>query len=168
MFKIKTFLIIFSGLIAGCATDPGIAMSDISDANPTSNVPSIDHLSAVRAAGEKCLVHMDRTVSQQTCPVQPETFDRAACIAFDDAIQSALRPIQACARSGHFTSGSAKSSECSAYLDAFLQPCVGGHALQITYRDMEKSRAYRDAIANGMSKDEARALHLADIIRYRD
>lgn len=155
-------------LIAACATESGTAPTAPTQKVTDSIAPSLDLLSAARAAGEKCLVNMDLRFHQHTCPVQPSSFDRDACMAFDEAIQSALAPIRECRQAGHFSEDTASSDACTAYLDAFLQPCVGTHALQLAYDDRAKSKSFKAALERGMDPADARERYLSDAVRLRD
>ncbi|MEM9571636.1 MAG: hypothetical protein AAF996_09225 [Pseudomonadota bacterium] len=155
-------------LIAACATETEPAPAAPTQQVTDSIAPSLDLLSAARAAGEQCLVNMDLRFQKYTCPVQPSSFDRDACMAFDDAIQSALAPIRACRQGGHFSEDTASSDACTAYLDAFFQPCVGAHALQLAYDDRAKSRSFKAALERGMDEGDARERYLSDAVRLRD
>lgn len=167
MLKVRTTFFACIVLVAGCST----GLISPAEVNPNTEsepvLPSQNLLTAARLAGEKCRVMTDPHLPG-TCSSQPETLDRAACLAFDDAIQSALTPIIDCRESGHFSEHSEQSTACAAYLDAFFQPCVGGHALQMAYADRDMSKSYRAAIADGMDEHEARTRFLSQVIRYRD
>jgi hypothetical protein len=154
--------------VSACATEVRTASETTTGEMTEAFAPSQELLTAARAAGEKCLVEMDPQFRDYTCPVQPLSFDQTACLAFDDAIQSALAPIRKCRLDGHFSEDTASSQACTAYLDAFFQPCVGAHALQLAFDDRIKSQSFKTALERGMAEEKARALYLKDVVRLRD
>ena len=168
MITFRNTLVACFLMIAACATQTDTATEPTTGETLNVFVPSLELLSVARAAGEKCLVQMDSKFREHTCPVQPSSFDRAACVAFDDAIQSALVPIRTCRQAGHLSEVTESSEACTEYLDAFLQPCVGAHALQLAYDDRAMSRSFKAALERGMDENDARERYLSGVVRLRD
>mgnify|MGYP001794533198 CR=1 FL=1 len=152
--------------VAACATSPAPQSQD--ETAVLSFETAKLSLSAVKAAGEKCRVpaRLDRRFD--SCPVQPAVYDRQACLAFDDAIQDALKPIRTCAQLTPETATPEERAACIDYINHFLQPCIGVHALHLAYSEMAESQAFRNAIANGAEEATARERRLSDLVRYRD
>ena len=156
-------------LVSACVIAPNNGQTN--DKSLQTASVSEQHLSllnAAKAAGQKCLIPVPSEFQEYTCSVQPVSFDREACLEFDQAIQSALQPIRSCRESGAYTDQTSRSKTCELYLDRFIQPCIGVHALQMAYADMEASKSYRDALEHGSTQDDARTRYLSGVVRYRD
>lgn len=138
----------------------------------TANAPSFESaklmLEEIKSTGAKCFVPASSNHSYNSCPTQSNQYDRDACVAFDDAIQTVLDPIRACARLDPNAATREELAACDDYINHFLQPCTGVHALHLAYRERSQSQAYRDAVSNGVDEAIAKDRLLSELVRYRD
>lgn len=94
-------------------------------------------------------------------------YDHKSCVAFDEAIQAAARPLSACSNEELLNESAELEAKCDAYLQDFMTPCVGLHAYLLAQEDWARSVAYREAVAAGVSEERAAEKYLSDVVRYR-
>ena len=121
-----------------------------------------------KTAAKACHIKSGKRSGKNLCPDAVPKYDRAACLAFDAAIQPALEPLRYCAEEKIAAQDPAMAEQCQAYIAQFMAPCLGVHALQLTYADQVQSQAYRTAKQSGLSHDEALQSAAPNLTRYRD
>ena len=129
-----------------------------------------DALEAAAQAGRHCQARprgTDHDYPPNECLGHDIPYDKQACVAFDDAIQIASRPLSYCSDADARGSDAELDMKCDEFLAAFLTPCVGIHAANMGRNDWARSNSYREAISRGMDKDRAAEVYLSDVVRYR-
>lgn len=121
-----------------------------------------------KTAAKACHIVSVKVSERHQCSDSAAPYDRTACLAFDAAIQPALEPLRYCAGEKTAAQDPAMAEQCQAYIAQFMDPCLGVHALQLTYADQAQSQAYRVAKQSGMSHEEALQSAAPNLTRYRD
>jgi len=103
------------------------------------------------------------------CAPKELSFDRAACIEFDEAIKVAARPLAVCSDQKSLDENDLLKQRCDSFLNSFMgNSCLGAYALEVARRDWAGSKAYRQAVEDGMSEERAAELYLSEVVRYRE
>jgi hypothetical protein len=133
-------------------------------------------MAAASAAAEQCQISPKVICTFSECKrIDPQCapkdvpFDREACAEFDKAVRVAVAPLSVCSDQNALDEDELLKQRCDVFLDDFNHnSCVGPYAYRMAERDWAGSQAYRQAVENSMSEEQAAELYLSEVVRYRE
>lgn len=175
----KTSLVLLSLVAGACAS----AYNELQD---------IPHVEAQLYEADKlapaCLIQIDEpplcgfaschwTESFERCfddkgPIddiilQRRSFDKDTCIAFDEALRPALKPLSKCKNGAALSSDPKLDSYCQSYLRILTSSCAGYTGYVLGVRDAQLSAKYRKEMTSEAPRSEVLERIKSRLVRYR-
>jgi len=99
--------------------------------------------------------------------LQRRSFDKAACAAFDEALQPALAPLKSCGSVTELSSNPKLKEYCGNYMESLMSSCAGYTGYVLAISDAQHSAEYRKELASEASRPEILEHIESRLVRYR-
>ena len=103
----------------------------------------------------------------QDIVLQRGSFEKTACLAFDEALQSALTPLSNCSSDAALSSDPNLESYCRDYLRSLTSSCAGYTGYVLGVSDAQLSAEYRQEMRSEAPRSEVLESIESRLIRYR-
>lgn len=99
--------------------------------------------------------------------LQRRSFDKSTCMAFDEALQNALKPLNKCSNDKALTTDPKLEIFCRDYLRSLTSSCAGYTGYVLGVSDTQLSAQYRKEINSEAPRSEVLERIESRLVRYR-
>lgn len=99
--------------------------------------------------------------------LQRRSFDKATCMAFDEALQPALTPLNACSNDKALLGDPTLENYCRDYVRSLTSSCAGYTGYVLAISDAQLSADYRDEMISEAPRSEIIERIEGRLVRYR-